>query len=84
MKRGDGRWSRAVIEWYPREKERPFGRPPTRWSDSLSFPYNISDDRKSAFYTGPEELKIEVSGRYATIRNKAIATFEERITQVTK
>ncbi|EYB85833.1 hypothetical protein Y032_0290g1548 [Ancylostoma ceylanicum] len=46
MRRTDDRWSRAVIEWYPRGKERPLGRPPTRWSDSLSFRYNITDDRK--------------------------------------
>ncbi|EYC43283.1 hypothetical protein Y032_0498g2532 [Ancylostoma ceylanicum] len=46
MRRTDDRWSRAVIEWYPREKERPLGRPPSRWSDSLSFRYNTTDDRK--------------------------------------
>ncbi|KAL6731432.1 hypothetical protein Aduo_002300 [Ancylostoma duodenale] len=45
MRRNDGRWSKAVIEWYPREKKRPLGRLPTRWSDSLSIRYNIVHDR---------------------------------------
>ena len=28
----DNRWTRAVVEWYPRERKRPLGRPPRRWN----------------------------------------------------
>ncbi|EYC18617.1 hypothetical protein Y032_0027g1614 [Ancylostoma ceylanicum] len=37
MRRSDGRWSRAVMEWYHRGEERSLDRPPTRWSDTLPF-----------------------------------------------
>ncbi|KIH62110.1 hypothetical protein ANCDUO_07609 [Ancylostoma duodenale] len=45
MKRNDERWSKAVVEWYPREKKRLIGRPSTRRSDSLSIRYNVVDNR---------------------------------------
>jgi hypothetical protein len=35
IRRDDGRWTRAVTEWWPQEVTRPLGRPPTRWSDSI-------------------------------------------------
>jgi len=35
VRRTDGRWTRAVIEWLPRDVKRPCGRPATRWSDAL-------------------------------------------------
>ncbi len=31
----DNRWTRAVAEWYPRDRKRPLGRPPRRWQDEL-------------------------------------------------
>ena len=34
-RRDDGRWTRAVTDWYPRDVRRPRGRPPRRWADSL-------------------------------------------------
>ncbi|KAG7307782.1 hypothetical protein JYU34_006375 [Plutella xylostella] len=34
-RREDGRWTKAVSEWWPREGRRPVGRPPTRWSDDI-------------------------------------------------
>ena len=32
----DGRWTRRVMEWQPRQSQRPRGRPPTRWSDDIA------------------------------------------------
>ena len=40
MRRTDNRWSRATMEWYPRNFKRPAGRPPIRWSDSLAYRNN--------------------------------------------
>ncbi|CAG9135919.1 unnamed protein product [Plutella xylostella] len=34
-RREDGRWTKAVSEWWPREGRRLVGRPPTRWSDDI-------------------------------------------------
>ena len=31
----DGRWTRAVVEWYPRDRKRPLGRAPLRWDDEI-------------------------------------------------
>ena len=44
-RRCDGRWSTTTVGWYPRDKKRPLGRPPTRWADSLAAEYNIRDAR---------------------------------------
>ncbi|VDP44861.1 unnamed protein product, partial [Soboliphyme baturini] len=27
----DNRWTSRIVEWYPRERKRPLGRPPMRW-----------------------------------------------------
>jgi Reverse transcriptase (RNA-dependent DNA polymerase) len=34
-RRKDGRWTNAVIQWYPRGTKRPQGRPKSRWIDEL-------------------------------------------------
>ncbi|KAL1446028.1 hypothetical protein WDU94_012330 [Cyamophila willieti] len=31
----DNRWTKLVTEWYPRERKRRQGHPPTRWADPL-------------------------------------------------
>ncbi|CAG9837260.1 unnamed protein product [Diabrotica balteata] len=31
----DGRWTKRLLEWRPRENKRNVGRPPTRWTDDL-------------------------------------------------
>lgn len=28
---GDGRWSKAITEWWPRSGQRSLGRPKSRW-----------------------------------------------------
>jgi hypothetical protein len=40
-RRTDGRWTRAVIEWLPRDVKRPRGRPATRWPDALKEVSNL-------------------------------------------
>ncbi|KAG7308870.1 hypothetical protein JYU34_006132 [Plutella xylostella] len=34
-RREDGRWTKAVTEWWPRDGRRAVGRPPARWSDDI-------------------------------------------------
>jgi hypothetical protein len=34
-RRMDGRWTREILEWYPRGCERKQGRPSKRWADEL-------------------------------------------------
>jgi hypothetical protein len=34
-RRMDGRWTREILEWYPRGCERKQGRPSGRWADEL-------------------------------------------------
>lgn len=34
-RRGDGRWSTAITEWWPRLGRRNVGRPMVRWTDDL-------------------------------------------------
>ena len=43
MRRHDGRWSTTTVQWEPRNKKRPRGRPPLRWQDSLAHRNNICD-----------------------------------------
>ena len=31
----DGRWTKKLLEWRPREEKRSRGRPPTRWADDI-------------------------------------------------
>ena len=31
----DGRWTRKVLEWRPRDSRRSVGRPQARWSDDI-------------------------------------------------
>lgn len=31
----DGRWTKRIVEWRPRDTTRSRGRPPTRWTDDL-------------------------------------------------
>ena len=31
----DGRWTKKLLEWRPREDKRSRGRPPTRWTDDI-------------------------------------------------
>ncbi|KAE9416929.1 hypothetical protein Angca_005976, partial [Angiostrongylus cantonensis] len=33
MRMNDNRWTRAVIDWIPRDVKRTAGRPPTRWPE---------------------------------------------------
>ena len=35
VRRSDNRWSTRVLEWYPYDRTRPRGRPPTRWADPI-------------------------------------------------
>lgn len=49
-RRQDDRWTTRCTEWYPRGVKRPLGRPPTRWSDSVSLNWksysNENNDRR--------------------------------------
>ena len=38
----DNRWTRRILEWYPRDVKRPRGRPPTRWEDPLRQTYGTT------------------------------------------
>lgn len=35
-RRGDGRWNRFLIEWWPREGKRGMDRRITRWVDDIT------------------------------------------------
>lgn len=34
-RREDGQWTKAVVQWRPRQHSRKRGRPPTRWTDDI-------------------------------------------------
>ena len=38
----DNRWTKRILEWYPRDVKRPRGRPPTRWEDPLRQIYGVT------------------------------------------
>ncbi|VDN35823.1 unnamed protein product, partial [Gongylonema pulchrum] len=41
------RWTKRVIDWYPRRVKRPAGRPPMRWSDPLTRLYGVPQMRRA-------------------------------------
>uniref|UniRef100_A0A8C9S512 ribonuclease H n=1 Tax=Scleropages formosus TaxID=113540 RepID=A0A8C9S512_SCLFO len=43
----DNRWTRAIVEWYPRERKRPLGRPPKRWIDDIRKTFGATWMRKA-------------------------------------
>ncbi|KIH61811.1 hypothetical protein ANCDUO_07910 [Ancylostoma duodenale] len=69
MRMNDGRWSKAVIEWYPREKKRTLGRPQSGGVTLLRFDITSLMTEWGAAPTGPQELEAETNGKDATIRN---------------